>query len=77
MGNIDFTDCRRVFGKAYNGATDKSFSVHFIRPISRQDGRNSCCLLMNWQQKNHDINFSTAFTNLNTSSGGSRAYISP
>ena len=29
MGNIDFTDCRRVFGKAYNGANGKKIAVEY------------------------------------------------
>ena len=28
-GNIDFTDCRRVPGKAYNGANGKKIAVEY------------------------------------------------
>lgn len=31
MGNIDFTDCRRIFGKAYNGANGKKFQRTFYQ----------------------------------------------
>ena len=29
MGGIDFTDCRRIFGKAYNGANGKKIAVEY------------------------------------------------
>lgn len=29
MGRIDFTDCQRIFGKAYNGANGKKIAVEY------------------------------------------------
>ena len=46
MKLIDFTNCRRIWGKAYNGANGKKIAVDYEGPnIRSEEGREKDSLL--------------------------------